>query len=236
MQLLKSMPTVALAVLVACQGNSEESSSTTHSGPPLQGPVPAKMRTVNLHDRMVDRGRILFAQCVACHGQNGEGRLGLGPRLNSASFLAAASDDFLVRTIEHGRPGTTMVPWGAMMSRDDIYSLIAYIRSWHSVDPATLDEAPLQGDEGRGQLVFGDICSSCHGRSGAGYQETANGTGIGRKAFMSTVSNGYLRYIIKNGKSQTKMKGFREGSRVAVANLTDQQIDDVITYLRLNAW
>ena len=26
-------------------------------------------------------------------------------------------------------------------------------------------------------------CSGCHGRSGAGYQETANGTGIGRKAY-----------------------------------------------------
>jgi cbb3-type cytochrome c oxidase subunit III len=226
----------------ACRGESEAppapeaNTEAAEVGPPLQGPVPQKMRTVQLHDRMVEQGRNLFTQCIACHGKGGEGTVGLGPRLNSESFLAAASDDFLVRTITKGRAGTTMIPWGQAMSQDDIYALVAYIRSWQDVRPAALNEDPLQGDESRGQALFANICSGCHGRNGAGYQETANGTGILRAAFLSDVSNGYLRYIIQYGKSQTKMKGFREESRVAVANLSGQQIDDVITYLRRNAW
>ncbi len=80
------------------------------------------------------------------------------------------------------------------------------------------------------------MCSGCHGRSGAGYQETANGTGIGRKAFLDAASNGFIRYIVSYGKSQTKMRGFASKNITAVANLSDQEIEDTIAYLRANAW
>jgi mono/diheme cytochrome c family protein len=195
------------------------------------------MRTVTTGDaKMIEEGKTLFATCAGCHGQNGGGVLGTGPSLNSKTFLAAASDDYLVRTIEKGRAGTTMVPWGGQLSRDQIYAVIAYIRSWQDVEAATLDEKDVKGNETSGEKLFRDVCSGCHGRSGAGYQETSNGTGIGRAGFLSQVSNGYLRYIIKNGKSQTKMRPFKEGSKVAVANLTDEQIEDVIFYLRRTGW
>ena len=129
-----------------------------------------------------------------------------------------------------------MIPWGAAMKPKDVHAIIAFMRSWYPVEPIELDESPLDGDQAHGRQVFDSICASCHGRSGAGYQETANGTGIGRKSFMSNVSNGYLRYIIKMGKSQTQMKGFRDGPRAAVADLDKQEIEDVIMYLRKSAW
>lgn len=234
MKLSISLLILTLAATVACQ-NREEEGDAIHQHPLLQGPAHGPMRSVVLHEHAVQQGKMLFAQCVACHGANGEGRAGLGPRLNSENFLAAASDDYLIETITNGRTGTTMIPWGSSLRSSDITALVSYIRSWHPVDPVTLNQSPLDGDEVRGQQIFRDICASCHGKSGAGYQETANGTGIGRKAFIETVSNGYLRYIIKNGKSQTQMKGFRDKG-VAVANLDDQQIEDVIVYLRMNAW
>ncbi len=80
------------------------------------------------------------------------------------------------------------------------------------------------------------MCSGCHGRSGAGYQETANGTGIGRKGFLDSASNGFIRYIVSHGKSQTKMRGFAAKNITAVANLSHQEIEDTIAYLRANAW
>jgi mono/diheme cytochrome c family protein len=232
---LRLVGALAASALVAAPGCGADEEAPPRN-PKLEGPVPKVMRSVRSDAQMIDRGKALFAQCAGCHGPEGHGVVGLGPRLNSASFLAAASDDFLVRTITKGRAGTTMIPWAQVMGDYDIYSVVAYMRSWHPVKPVPLDESPLDGDEARGGQIFAGVCSACHGRSGAGYQETANGTGIGRAAFMREVSNGYLRYIIKNGKDRTKMKGFREDSRVAVANLTPQQIDDVITYLRLNAW
>jgi len=117
-----------------------------------------------------------------------------------------------------------------------VQALAAYLRTMAPHERATLDESPIEGDVAAGEEVFTTICGTCHGRNGGGYMESSSGTGIGRKVFLDEVSNGYLRYIIKNGKSQTQMKSFREGAPAAVANLTDKQIEDVIAYMRANAW
>lgn len=204
--------------------------------PAIDAQSEGNMRWIDNDPATVTKGKALFTACGACHGMQGEGRQGMGPRLNSDSFLAAASDDFLVRTISQGRAGTTMIPWGTTLKEDDIQSLVAYIRSLNPTPTARLDESPLNGDVTRGSELYGTICAACHGKSGAGYQETANGTGIGRAAFLNSVSNGFLRYIIKHGKSGTQMRPFDKDSKVAVANLTDQQVDDVIAYLRSESW
>ena len=188
-------------------------------------------------DQLVEEGQKLYAvNCIGCHGTEGEGRVGMGPRLASESFLAAASDEMLLATISKGRPGSTMAAWGNMLGASQVDALVAYVRSMVPHEPATLDEAPLAGDITAGEEVFSTICAMCHGRNGGGYMESSSGTGIGRKVFIDEVSNGYLRYIIKNGKTQTKMKSFREDAPTAVANLTDKQIEDVIAYMRENAW
>ena len=41
----------------------------------------------------VATGKQLFAMCASCHGADGEGRVGIAPRLNSASYLAVVSND-----------------------------------------------------------------------------------------------------------------------------------------------
>ena len=160
----------------------------------------------------------------------------MAPSLVSKSFLEAASDEMLVKTISAGRKGTTMIAWNEDLEPKQIEAVVAYLRSLNPTEPATLNESPLNGDAVRGEAIFTSVCANCHGRSGAGYQESGSGTGIGRKVFLDVVSNGYLRYITKNGKDGTAMKAFDEKSRTAVANLTDQEIEDTIVYLRTNAW
>jgi mono/diheme cytochrome c family protein len=205
--------------------------------PPPPGPaVPGEMRTVEVTDAKAAAGRELYAACVACHGEDRGGKLGQGPSLDSESFLAAASDEFLIRTITHGRAGTTMVPWAASYDAEQIESLVAFLRSETPTEAAELDERPLGGDVAEGEALFGQICSACHGRTGAGYMETANGTGIGRSVFLDSATNGYLRYVIEHGKSDTPMRGFASDDPVAVANLSSEQIENVIAYLRDNAW
>ena len=205
--------------------------------PPVpQGPAPAaQMRTIEVTEEKVAEGKALFATCAGCHGQEATGMVGQGPRLNSETFLAAASDEFLKATITHGRAGTTMIAWGTTFQPPQIEALVAYLRSLQPSEAATLNEAPLKSDVTHGKQLFQSICYTCHGRTGAGYQETANGTGIGRKAFLDSVSNGYLRYVIENGKSQTQMRPF-VGTKLSVAKLTPKEIDDVIGYLRTQAW
>lgn len=194
------------------------------------------MRTIEVNSDSVAKGKGHFATCAGCHGINGEGRMGMAPRLNSETFLAAASDEMLVRTISDGRPGTTMVPWGMAIDKAAIDSIVAYMRSWNEVVPAQLDQSALNGNVEAGARVFASICAACHGKSGGGYMESANGTGIGRKSFLNSVSNGFIRYLTNHGKSHTPMRPFAYDSKVAVANLTGQQIEDVIAFLRSSAW
>ena len=200
-----------------------------------EGP-PKNTRWVEASAENIELGKATFGLCMACHGMDAAGRIGIGPRIASESYLAAASDDFLARTIKQGRSGTTMIPWKSVLNDQQVEAVVAYLRSLNPVKPAVLDESELEGVAANGERIFRSVCSGCHGRSGAGYQETANGTGIGRKAFLDSASNGFLRYIVSKGKSQTKMRGFAARNITAVANLSDQEIEDTIAYLRASAW
>jgi len=194
-------------------------------------------RSVTSSADKIAAGAKIFAQnCVKCHGAAGVGQIGVGPRLDSETFLAAASDKMLLETIANGREGTTMTPWKLTIDTKARESLVAYMRSLHAHEPAELDESVVSGDRASGEQVFSTICAACHGRDGAGYIALSSGNGIGRRGFLSTVTDGYLRYMIEHGKSQTKMRGFDAKGAAVVANLDDQQIDDVIVYLRDNAW
>lgn len=193
-------------------------------------------RFVKVTKERAESGKMLYQRCAVCHGSKGVGRVGMAPRLTSETFLEAASDEMLTKTITLGRMGTTMVPWGGQLKADQIGDIIAYIRHLEPTEPATLDESPLRGNAKNGAKVYRQICAMCHGRSGAGYMESGSGTGIGRKAFLDQVSDGYMRYIIKKGKSDTGMRPFSEKSKVAVANLSDAEIEDIIAHLRASAW
>ena len=193
-------------------------------------------RTIEVTKEKAAEGEEAYMDCASCHGAKGEGKVGMAPSLVSTSFLEAASDEMLVDTISRGRVGTTMIAWQEDLEPKQIESVVAFLRSMNPTEPAMLDESPVAGNAERGEKVFTAVCATCHGRAGAGYQESGSGTGIGRKVFLDVVTDGYLRHIIKNGKSGTAMGAFAEKSRTAVANLTNQEIEDTITYLRNAAW
>jgi cytochrome c oxidase cbb3-type subunit 3 len=71
---------------------------------------------------------------------------------------------------------------------------------------------------------------TCHGVDGDGYDAGGTGTAIGLPGFLDKASDGFIRETIKHGRSNTRMLPFQgpEG----LANLTDEEIDDIIVYLR----
>jgi mono/diheme cytochrome c family protein len=234
---LKRLLVLAACALFALGGCKEDAADKPADDPAAAGAVETMAkRHVELTPDRVKNGRAAFGACMGCHGEKAEGRIGIGPRLASESFLAAAGDDFLLNNIRNGRAGTTMVAWKESYSEEQMKALVAYLRSLQPVPAAKLDESPLKGDVEEGAKLFRNICSGCHGRNGGGYQETANGTGIGRKVFLDKASDGFLRHVIHAGKTHTAMRGFAGDDPMAVANLTDQQIDNIIAYLRSNAW
>lgn len=186
----------------------------------------------------MERGRSLFANCAGCHGSIGEGVVGLAPRLNSTTYLAIISNDYVRATLKAGRPGTNMIPWGAAMSREDIDALVAYVRSWQTRDGLPLDESPLAGKAEQGGEIYGLHCARCHGGAGAGYSASGPGTAIGRRGFLDVATNGTIRAIVANGKADTPMRPFTDGKpgEEPYAVLKPEQIDAVIAWLRANAW
>lgn len=187
-------------------------------------------------EAQIEKGSQLYMMCAGCHGMEGEGKVGVAPRLNSTNYLAVAPNSLFEETLKKGRAGTNMVAFGATMADEDVQAITAFIRSWQTTQGVELDESELKGSVADGEALYADICSRCHGRSGAGYSEAGSGTGIGRSDFLNVSSDGFLRAVIKDGKDNTQMRSFSTDSPVSVADLTDEEIDSIIQYLRANAW
>ena len=182
---------------------------------------------------VIAQGKDLYEKnCVFCHQADAIGKAGFAPSLTNPEFLSTASDELLLGTIRDGRLGTGMPPF-AHLGLDGIEAIGVYLRA-HSELPdrsAEIDsQHKAQGDPVAGKLWFDQICATCHGPQGDGYIAGGTGTAIGKAGFLNKVSDGFIRTTIKFGRSNTRMRGF--SGPAGLANLTDQEIDDIIVYLR----
>lgn len=182
---------------------------------------------------LVEKGEALYKQnCLFCHQSDAIGKPGFAPSLANPEFLNVASDKFLMSTIRDGRAGTGMPPF-AHLGRESIKTIVIYLRS-HETMPnqaAKVDAQPdAHGDPRLGKQWYDNICSTCHGMEGDGYAAGGTGTAIGNPSFLRKVSDGFIRTTVKNGRSNTRMLGFQGAD--GLANLSDQEIDDIIVYLR----
>jgi len=182
---------------------------------------------------LVNKGKQLYNQnCAVCHQADAIGKPGFAPSLSNPELLSTASDKFLMATIRDGRGGTGMPPF-AHLGREKVRTIVAFLRSHpHPKNKAdAIDaQAPSRGDPRLGKQWFNDICATCHGVNGDGYAAGGTGTAIGKAGFLSKASDGFIRTTIKQGRSNTRMLGFQGVS--GLANLSNQEIDDVIAYLR----
>lgn len=82
----------------------------------LLGPVMAFAQSAPGATRSVELVRMVRQDCGSCHGMRLTG--GLGPALTREA-LADFPLDSLTAVIFHGRPGTPMPPWKAMLSEPE---------------------------------------------------------------------------------------------------------------------
>jgi cytochrome c oxidase cbb3-type subunit III len=171
-------------------------------------------------------GEIYGRMCAVCHGPAGEGyKADNAPALAHPDFLASVTDEYLRDAIVSGRASTTMSAWGlergGPLSPADVDAVVAFMRSWETGDRVKLDDRPAAGNVALGEAAYVHSCAACHGRRGT------NGTAIhiGDAAFLSKVSNGFLRYAIEKGRSGTAMTAFSP-------TLPDATIEDIVTLLR----
>ncbi|MBL0196244.1 MAG: c-type cytochrome [Myxococcales bacterium] len=86
---------------------------------------------------------IYAARCADCHGARGE--LGRYVNLANPELLASASDGFLLRSIEEGRPGTPMPAFAGTLSPKEIADVVALVRSWQRPPDGPLPSPPRPG-------------------------------------------------------------------------------------------
>jgi mono/diheme cytochrome c family protein len=181
----------------------------------------------------VKLGKSLYEEnCVGCHQEDAIGQPGIAPSLTNPELLEIASDAFFINTIREGREDTGMPPF-EHLGEKEIVAIVAFLRD-HSDRPnrsAEVDAQPeAHGDPRLGEQWFRYVCATCHGKNGEGYLSEGTGTAIGKPGFLSKASDGFIRTTIKVGRSNTRMRGFSGSS--GLANLSDQEIDDIIVFLR----
>ena len=134
--------------------------------------------------RAVEEGRVAFrGSCSLCHGIKGEG--GRGPDLTIGDYAGGNADANLYDIIANGVAGTEMAGFASRFESDDIWRLVAYVRSI-----AGSSSSRTAGNIRNGDQLFWNKgqCSQCHIVDGRGKRMGPDLSQIGR-----TRSAAYLR-------------------------------------------
>src|SRR5437667_7728836 len=95
----------------------------------------------------VEAGFTLYnANCITCHGANGDSIPGIN--LRTGQFRRIATDDDLNRLIQTGIPGTAMPP--GRYNTAELGGLVGYVRSMKDFDAAGAGS----GDASRVETIF----------------------------------------------------------------------------------
>jgi cytochrome c oxidase cbb3-type subunit 3 len=85
---------------------------------------------------------IYNANCLACHGANGEG--GVGPNLTDSYYIHGNKIEDYLKVITYGVAEKGMIPWEKSLSKKQIIQVSSYIHSMYGSEPANAKEP--QGD------------------------------------------------------------------------------------------
>jgi putative heme-binding domain-containing protein len=129
---------------------------------------PAAQNSTQDHAGQYAQADILYgsqlyaAQCVTCHGANGDAVGGVN--LRSGQIRRATTDAELGRLINTGIPGAGMPPF--RFNQSEQAGIVAYIRNMNAFDVSSMKP----GNAARGRAVFESKgnCLTCHAVNGKG--------------------------------------------------------------------
>ena len=179
----------------------------------------------------LERGKQLFAVCVACHGQNGEGNKMLNAPANGGQDVW-----YVMRQLKNFRAGirgsdakdiygAQMRPMAMMLPDDQaVEDVSAYVGTL----PATSPAATLEGDVEAGKKAF-ITCMPCHGQK-------AEGNGALNAPRLSSQHDWYIVRQINNFKAGIRGAHAKDvyGQQMrpmAQILATDEQVHAVAAYI-----
>ncbi len=169
------------------------------------------------------RGGIVFKHyCVLCHGERGDGQA-RASRLHGIANLVIGrnSDEYNEKIIRQGGAALNksdfMPPWGDELTNEQLTDVLAYIKG-------------ISNPVRRGEAVFKTNCILCHG---------VNADGKGRASVLYDPPPANLTKSDKNDEYKTLIitlggaaMGRSEFMPIWGEQLTEQEISDVVAYLR----
>ena len=125
----------------------------------------------------ISKGKNIYrGSCGVCHGIDAKGYR--GSDLTTGDWVHGGSDAQIFKTISKGIPGTEM-PAHVNMSEEEVWMVIAYLRTLSAPGGAV----PDRGDAARGEQLFwakaSGNCGQCHMIGGRGGRIGPNLTRIG---------------------------------------------------------
>jgi mono/diheme cytochrome c family protein len=126
---------VGVLLLAACGGNERSTSNANETA--TLAPVPADYAGLANPfgaDAAGAGADVFHTNCETCHGPQGHGDGPAGASLepkpgNLAQIQSRAEDDYLFWRISEGKPGTSMVAWKGILTEEQIWQAIAFIRT-----------------------------------------------------------------------------------------------------------
>lgn len=187
-------------------------------------------------DQVTEGARLYAENCAVCHGQTGEGRVGV----QLAKDWPSIRPDLLVRSvIEEGVEGTAMPAWnqkyGGPLSDAEIDAIVAYILSWQSGPPQVwptptpmlvttlVPPAGVSGDPNIGAQLYAQNCAVCHGPSGEGRVGVTLA-----KAWPSLHPDLTIQSIIKRGVPGSPMPTWGQENG---GPLSDEDVENIVAYI-----
>jgi cytochrome c oxidase cbb3-type subunit 3 len=153
---------LTLVVTVACRNTSKSAAASAEAPiPTTVGPIPGGMSQPQNRQNpytgdpvALQDGQRLFNwyNCAGCHGGHAGG--GMGPSLRDEVWIYGSRDDQIFDSIAQGR-SNGMPAWGTKIPEDQIWQLVAYIKSMRTpnepdppIEPAdenvdTTDKSPV---------------------------------------------------------------------------------------------
>lgn len=206
----------------------------------------------NFFVESVVRGEEDFAMfCAECHGSDGGGGAAQAPDDPDSSWPAPALtnivaryedsdniddiEEFIKSTIERGRPGTPMPPWGQAHEGPMVDDQIEDITNWilaNQVDPEEDGEAVSQISDAEGESgedLFANNCARCHGA------ELQGGVGPSLTNVFDRHSEEQILAILRHGilvPTGAVMPPWQEAYMYQGARYSDDALQRIVDYLR----
>ena len=184
----------------------------------------------------IDGAGIYKDYCAVCHGDLGNGmtraRRGLNPPprdFTTKLAKAELSQDRMVSSVTHGRPGTAMMAFDTRLKPEEILAVVSYIQEKFMLT----DEVILSDDMVTlelGKNLYTSNCAVCHGDDGDGAMWTKTSLNPPPRNFtsieaMRELTRERMLSSVTHGRPGTAMMSFSK-------SMSEKEIAAVVDYVR----